>query len=562
MKNDIFAWRAGFTALSLSFVFSACGDDSSFRPNEHVTVDKSEAVESVEDLLNCTEKRDGLSVFVEEENAFYKCDDGRWHLNGVLESSSSKKSSSSSQKFSSSQKASSSSQKNSSSQQRSSSSEKSSSSSFYAFNPNISYGELKDARDGKKYKTVKIGDQIWMAENLNYEDSPVVDGKNSWCYNNNPENCERYGRLYTWSLAMDSSKAGDCGYGVTCTIKEPHQGICPEGWHVPTNDEYKMLYEYVGGEDVAPQVLKSTDGWDFYNGSNEFGFSLIPGGYRNINGEFIRMGEHANLWSATENSATYAIDQFFDSYERIRHDRYTKTDGHNVRCLSDESAMPKSSSSLVSSSSEKSSSSVAPSSSFDYGTLEDERDGLLYKTIEIGDQVWMAENLRFEGGNIKDGENSWCYDNNPVNCEKYGRLYTWAATMDSTQEGDCGYGVLCTITEPHQGICPKGWHVPTDDEFNILYEYVGGKLVAPQKLKSKTGWGYYNGIDAYGFNLLPGGFYNPKDEFIRIGEHANIWSASETSVDRVIDQYFDEYGEIVYEEYTKTDGHSVRCLQD
>ncbi len=98
-----------------------------------------------------------------------------------------------------------------------------------------------DARDGKTYKTVKIGSQTWMAENLNCAYSEGT--ARSYCYGNDPANCEKYDRLYTWSAAMDSAAVfGDggkgCGYGVKCTPTYPVRGACPEGWHLPSNAEW------------------------------------------------------------------------------------------------------------------------------------------------------------------------------------------------------------------------------------------------------------------------------------------------------------------------------------
>ncbi|MBR6448571.1 MAG: hypothetical protein IKS96_01270, partial [Fibrobacter sp.] len=128
------------------------------------------------------------------------------------------------------------------------------------FNPNIDYGKMTDSRDGQVYKTVKIGNQIWMAENLNfaytsvpykYEDN--VSDSTSWCYDNDPANCTNYGRLYTWAAAMDSAglisiaNKTKCGYGITCTPNLIHQGICPGGWHIPTVAEWKELFVNVGG---------------------------------------------------------------------------------------------------------------------------------------------------------------------------------------------------------------------------------------------------------------------------------------------------------------------------
>ena len=166
---------------------------------------------------------------------------------------------------------------------------------------------MTDARDGRTYKTVTIGTQTWMAENLNYRYVGVVyryssniDDSTSWCYDDKAGNCETYGRLYTWAAAMDSaglvsaSNKTGCGYGVTCTPNSPHRCICPEGWHVPTNEEYRTLYAAVGGESTAGANLKSTTGWyNSGNGNDKYGFSVLPAGSRNFDGNFGTQDEGA-----------------------------------------------------------------------------------------------------------------------------------------------------------------------------------------------------------------------------------------------------------------------------
>jgi uncharacterized protein (TIGR02145 family) len=134
------------------------------------------------------------------------------------------------------------------------------------FNPDIDYGIMTDERDGKVYRTVQIGDQVWMAENLNFDPGQGGSGDDkydwSWCYNNEPKNCDVGGRLYTWAAAMDSVKTG-CGYGPTwrCSATLPVQGICPKGWHLPKKVEWGTLFEAVGGSNGAGTALKSQCGW-------------------------------------------------------------------------------------------------------------------------------------------------------------------------------------------------------------------------------------------------------------------------------------------------------------
>lgn len=136
-------------------------------------------------------------------------------------------------------------------------------------NPDIDYGEFTDERDGQVYKTVKIGNQVWMAQNLNYAYTGIKfnfsGGKSdstSWCYKNNLDNCGVYGRLYTWSAAMDSAglvsdanKIG-CGFGVPCIPNNPHRGICPVGWHLPDTTELTVLLNYAGVESL-PKMCSS-----------------------------------------------------------------------------------------------------------------------------------------------------------------------------------------------------------------------------------------------------------------------------------------------------------------
>ena len=217
------------------------------------------------------------------------------------------------------------------------------------------YGELTDDRDDKKYKTVKIGDQWWMAENLNYADSVKTPSllKRNWCYKNEPDSCSKYGRLYTWAAAIDSvtlatdaDNPQDCGYGETCTLPARVQGICPEGWHLPTQSEWDTLFTAVGGQSNAGKVLKSQAGWnnddygDSGNGTDSFGFSALPAGNR-YDGNFRYRGYGADFWSATQDNKS--LDDEYDAYGmNLYNDRgyaflsdYGKDYAFSVRCVKD-----------------------------------------------------------------------------------------------------------------------------------------------------------------------------------------------------------------------------------
>ena len=214
-------------------------------------------------------------------------------------------------------------------------------------NSAITYGSMTDSRDGQTYKTVKIGDQIWMAENLNYADSINTPSllKRSWCYNNVAANCAVGGRFYTWTAAIDSVKLAtdadnpqDCGFGRTCTLPAKVQGICPDGWHLPTYTEWIALLTEVGGSataTIACKILKSQTGWcDYTNGTDGVGFSALPAGSRNYYGDFSGGGCCAYFWSATGygNYSAYNVDMGVNTYLSGS----GVDNGFSVRCLKDE----------------------------------------------------------------------------------------------------------------------------------------------------------------------------------------------------------------------------------
>ena len=189
---------------------------------------------------------------------------------------------------------------------------------------------IKDDRDGQTYRTVKIGDQVWMAENLNFETD------SSFCYNNEDSNCAKYGRLYRWAAAVGKSES-ECGYGKTCSLPSGNiQGVCPSGWHLPSTAEWETLFNAVGGQSTAGKVLKSTSGWDSGNGTDSFGFSALPAGERYDTGDYSYEGDGAKFWSSTENNSigAYYIYLFFN-LDDVRLYYCSKYYGFSVRCLQD-----------------------------------------------------------------------------------------------------------------------------------------------------------------------------------------------------------------------------------
>jgi len=192
------------------------------------------------------------------------------------------------------------------------------------------------AYEGQTYQMVIIGTQTWMAENLNY--NPGTG--NSACYDNGPNNCNTYGRLYDWSTAMDLSPT--CNEN-SCSsqIQAKHRGICPSGWHIPSNDDWDILMNYVGYE-TAGKHLKSRNGWEPYSGIENldtYGFSALPGGSGGWDGSFHGVGLISYWWSASEreNSSHYVYYRIihYDSDYVIRSNNSKFSSLHYVRCVRD-----------------------------------------------------------------------------------------------------------------------------------------------------------------------------------------------------------------------------------
>ncbi|MDD4671355.1 MAG: fibrobacter succinogenes major paralogous domain-containing protein, partial [Bacteroidales bacterium] len=193
--------------------------------------------------------------------------------------------------------------------------------------------KIKDI-DGNIYNTVTIGTQVWMAENLKttkYNDGtdiPLVTNNADWeglstpayCWYQNDEATygNTYGVLYNWYTVNTGN-------------------LCPTGWHVPTDAEWTTLTDYVGGIEIAGTKLKATTVWyDNGNGTDDYGFSALPGGYRNINGMFGHVGYYGYWWSSTEYGASYAWYRSMTyHYENVNRYYNNERDGSSVRCVRD-----------------------------------------------------------------------------------------------------------------------------------------------------------------------------------------------------------------------------------
>jgi len=198
-----------------------------------------------------------------------------------------------------------------------------------------------DPRNGQTYNTVQIGDQCWMAENLNIgemingseemSDNSVIE---KYCYDDDTTICLEYGGLYQWNEIMQ--------YVTDTAI----QGICPEGWYIPTDNDFTILTDFLGGESVAGGKLKET-GFEHWNppntgATNESGFYAFAGGYRFENGFFDHLNERCYHWSSTESGEHNSWFRFLNYYyNSVYRGGYDKSGGYSVRCIKDNSKYKK-----------------------------------------------------------------------------------------------------------------------------------------------------------------------------------------------------------------------------
>jgi len=172
-----------------------------------------------------------------------------------------------------------------------------------------------DFRNGTVYTTVQIGTQCWTAKNLAYAPS----SGNFWSYNNNNSNVGTYGYLYDWATAIN---------------------ICPTGWHLPSDAEWKQLTDFLGGTSVAGGKLKETGTthWNSPNtgATNETGFTALPGGFRAVDGNFFEIGLRGGWWSSTEHVSSFAYYRRMEnSGSGVDRNDLDKELGFSVRCVRD-----------------------------------------------------------------------------------------------------------------------------------------------------------------------------------------------------------------------------------
>jgi uncharacterized protein (TIGR02145 family) len=572
-------------------------------------------------------------------------------------------------------------------------------------------GTFTDTRDNRTYKTIKIGDQTWMAENLAYLPSVSLPTMNSATANiyyvygfhdtdvakaKQSSNYNTYGVLYNWPAAM-------AGAASSSTNPSYVQGVCPAGWHLPSDAEWTQLENHLadngynydetigGGRGKIAKSMAATTNWNSNSATgvignnlshnNRSGFSALPGGLRvgSVFGWFDSIQVYGFWWSSTENSSSSAWRRYLGSNSvGIHRDGDTnKAGGYSVRCVRDESqqaSLPTVSTAEVTSITENSATgggnvtsdggatvtvrgicwSTAPNpttadskttdgtgaGSFTsdltgltantmyyvrayatnsvgiaygneiefkttvttgpiYGSFTDSRDNRTYKTIKIGNQEWMAENLAYlpsvspvsHGGVTAPFYYVYGYQGTDVtvakqhaNYETYGVIYNWPAAMAGNASSSA------TINEV-QGVCPSGWHLPSNAEWTQLenylisngYNYDGttnGNKIA-KSIADTTKWNSHSSTGVIGNNLslnnksgfsaLPGGIRGRRLNdagfayitFDAIGRIGWWWSSTEFSSTDAWFKALQNSGSAFGGAYIdKALGASVRCLRN
>ena len=411
-------------------------------------------------------------------------------------------------------------------------------------------------RGSMVYMWIKLGSQVWMAQNLNY--APEVHKQLSFTQpryyldSTNLEKGNEHGALYNWTAAME---------------------VCPHGWRLPSNQDWQELIDFAGGEAKAGYKLKSSTEWGYDRGGDNYNFTALASGKIESDFSYYIRREGSYWWSSTEYSEFYAYNYQLSSGDAIAQNfQYEKKVGFSVRCIkgaviekevlagrviiseNDLVLAPQQSYSLeavvipyhavdksmIWSSSDTAVIKVAAngtitSHQLGYATITatpkvggkadscviwvknsfmDERDSNSYFYIEIGDQTWMAENLRYLPSVFIQGDSSTEEPRYYVFGLTRGNIASIKFEKAKELENYLKYGVLYNYPAALEA-CPAGWHLPNAAEWQELLDFTGADSQNHAFLKSINGWHSGNiggnGEDLFGFNALPGGAFI--DEF-------------------------------------------------
>ena len=487
---------SAFVALAVlcgATMFMGCGDDSS------TSVNDEQSSSSVEVLTSSAEGESSSSDKTKTDKSSSSSKEDK-----IAESSSSAKK-----------------DKSSSSANGGEPAEQSSSSvvkSLESSSSSTKTGEvLVDSRDGESYKTVYIGSQHWMAENLRYraDESDTLKA-------------DKKGRYYSWATAMDTTET-PCNSELCKFARVQRQGVCPNGWHIPSVEEWKIFIDELEKLSRNPfEIIIDEDDWG-ESGNNSTGFTAMPAGI--YSGGIIYRQYQALIWSSGA-AVNGKVFPDYASYLRItekgvRIETLEKFANISVRCIEN------------SEESEKLDYLNHKEYSGAYGELVDPRDGKKYKTVVLNGLEWMAENLNFET------ENSVC-GGAADSCAKYGRLYP---------------------ESEYKTVCPTGWRIPKDSEVETLLPFDGYRYVMGHDLKSTSEWVISdslrdaydgNGANAIGLNLLPQGFYSDSLSY------EGVYQSSGFYIDRSTVYALLVWAEIKEARFRTLRGYyvPVRCVKD
>lgn len=490
------------------------------------------------------------------------------------------------------------------------------------FNPSKTYGSITDI-DGNIYKTIQIGSQTWMAENLKtsrFDNGDALPSSYFACYDNNNSYNNDYGKLYNWYL-----------------IDDP-RNLCPVGWHVPTETEWNVLRDLLGGANEAGGKMKESGytHWTIPNtgADNESGFTGLPGGIMAGQSFFNWMTTSGWWWSSSyypefPEAISWGLDN--SSNDLYRESAQYIGYGLSVRCIQGPRIItipnlsrpshgnPTATSVNVSAeivaqggshvisrgfcwsifpnpttSDQKSingagtgsfstiitglqtgtryyirayainNAGTAYSNQVDITTLLTDRSGNNYNFRTIGTQTWMTENLKTTS--LNDGTAIPVLSDNIAWGNTNSAAVCWYENQETTYKD--AYGGLYNWYAVSSGrLCPSGWHVPTATDWETLIGFMGGTGSAGGALKESgyAHWQYPNtgATNSVGFTALPGGGRGEDGLYGTIQYYGNWWEANQYNATNAYyrGMHYDS-GNIGRDNYSKKTGFSVRCLKD
>lgn len=478
------------------------------------------------------------------------------------------------------------------------------------------------SHDGYSYSTIEIGDQCWFQENSRYlpEVSPSSDGSY--------DEAKYYVYDYEGTdVNIATSTSNYTEYGVLYNHKAVvTQGVCPSGWHIPTDIEWQEMELFLGmtlveasstgfrGTDQGDQ-LKSDLGWTSGNGTNSTQFTALPGGHLIFSsipmlGGFGDLGTGGNWWTLPEIGEEESYRRHLKFYEdKIYRDNYNNKSGFSVRCIKgsgpnyvygctdagacnydctanteDDSCYyigdscndgdENTTDDFIQSDCNCTGYGLDPWTDFVNCGDDIMHEGYAYSTTIVGDQCWFSENCRYLPA-VNDVDDGSSIDPKYYVYDYQGGDVTAASNSYNYNK----YGVLYNypaVIDP--AVCPSGWHIPTETDFGVLQTYVGG-VFAGEHIKSTWDWDWWpgacadgNGLDTYGFTGLPAGMRSEAtgtspEAFQSLHEVSPWWSVSNS----VNDAYYLSTNfncdplhiqQSNYHGYTNSSGFSARCLMD